>query len=89
MKLADVKPQRKRVKLAADRFENGPVELLINIRKMREGRGLSLRECAKPSGISCATLARIEWGATPDLASALRMAAFLDMPLEKIWGLKP
>jgi DNA-binding XRE family transcriptional regulator len=74
---------------AAKRPPTDPqVKLISNLRLLRRGRNISLRDAAKASRISPATLSRIELGYDPDLATALRAAAFYEKPVEQIWRLK-
>ena len=61
--------------------------LIAPLKKMREERLLSLRECAAASGIDVSSLHRMERGAEPSLRIALMAAAFYEMPVEKIWRL--
>jgi DNA-binding XRE family transcriptional regulator len=42
----------------------------------------------KAISVSNATLCQIEHGCTPRLDSALKIAAFVDIPVEDIWALK-
>jgi len=65
------------------------VRLLVDIKAMREKRGVTLRQCEQASGISNALLSQIEHGMyTPRLDTALRLASFLQLPVESIWALK-
>ena len=65
------------------------VRLLVDIKAMRAKRGVSLRQCEYASGISSALFSQIEHQEfTPRLDTALRMAAFLQLPVESIWALK-
>jgi transcriptional regulator with XRE-family HTH domain len=65
-----------------------PLILLCDLRAIRESARVCLRDASKASGISAATLSRIELGATPDLPTALRAAAFYERPIDKIWKLE-
>lgn len=87
MKLREIKPKTKQAPFVKQRIAN-PLDLKVNIRAMRQQKGLSLRDCVKPSGISSATFLRVECGALPDLPTAFRMAHFLDLPIESIWNLR-
>ena len=62
--------------------------LLIDLQGLRENKGVTLRQVEKAIKISNASICQIEHGCTPSLDSALRIAAFIDMPIEKIWALK-
>ena len=66
----------------------GKVELILDLRFIRKSKGLTLRDCEEPSGIDHATLSRIEQGRDPDLATALRYAQFVELPIERIWRAK-
>ena len=55
------------------------------VRRRREERGLSLRDVADQTGVSASTLSRIENGTgKPDADNIARLAAWLDMPIERI-----
>ena len=60
----------------------------MDIQDLRQERGITLRQVQKATGISNAVICQLEHGCTPRLDTALRLAAFLEMPVEKIWGLK-
>lgn len=62
--------------------------LVFDMRSAREAANLSVRDVAMASGASAATVARCEWGAMPDLASALRLANFYEKDVSGIWRLK-
>jgi DNA-binding XRE family transcriptional regulator len=85
MKLSQMKP-RKRVSVSASRPTK--TRLLIDLQGMRESKGVTLRQVQKAIGVSNATLCQIEHGCTPRLDSALRIAAFVELPVEQIWALK-
>lgn len=57
-----------------------------SLRNLRERHQLTLRDVAKYSGVSVATIARIEWGAECNLSQALKLAHFFETTVEKIWG---
>ena len=60
-------------------------ELGSAIRRRREERGLSLRDVADETGVSASTLSRIENGTgKPDADNIARLAAWLDMPIERV-----
>jgi len=62
-------------------------ELGHYLRKKRERDGLSLRDAARDTGISAATLSRIEnENGIPDSANLARLAEWLNIPLERIMG---
>ena len=62
--------------------------LLVDIRSMRVDKGLTLRSAAEASGVSHTTLWRIELGREPDLWTALMLARFYEIDVQKIWMLK-
>jgi DNA-binding XRE family transcriptional regulator len=55
---------------------------------MRESKGVTIRQVEKHIKVSNATLCQIEHGCTPRLDSALKIAAFIELPVERIWALK-
>ena len=60
-------------------------ELGSAIRRRREEQGLSLRDVADKTGVSASTLSRIENGTgKPDADNIARLAAWLDMPIERV-----
>src|SRR5437867_11994231 len=60
-------------------------ELGTAIRRRREQQGLSLRDVAEKTGVSASTLSRIENGTgKPDADNIARLAAWLDMPIERV-----
>src|SRR6185369_48506 len=60
-------------------------ELGSAIRRRREEHGLSLRDVADQTGVSASTLSRIENGTgKPDADNIARLAAWLDMPIERV-----
>ena len=66
---------------------NDKVKLLMNLRALRKEAGLSLDFVVSRSGINKSILSRMEIGEAPGLVNALRMARFLNTPVEQIWGL--
>jgi DNA-binding XRE family transcriptional regulator len=85
MKLSQMKP-RKRVAITAQRPTK--TRLLVDLQGMRESKGVTIRQTEKAIKVSNATLCQIEHGCTPRLDSALKIAAFLELPVEMIWALK-
>lgn len=60
-------------------------ELGSAIRRRREEQVLSLRDVADETGVSASTLSRIENGTgKPDADNIARLAAWLDMPIERV-----
>lgn len=65
-----------------------PSKLYCCLRSLRQKHGLSLREVAKHSGVSHATLARMEAGHECCLSHAIKVADFFETAVEKIWNTK-
>jgi len=60
-------------------------ELGSAVRRRREQQGMSLRDLADETGVSASTLSRIENGTgKPDADNIARLAAWLDMPIERV-----
>jgi len=60
-------------------------ELGSAVRRRREQQNLSLRDVADQTGVSASTLSRIENGTgKPDADNIARLAAWLDMPIERV-----
>src|SRR5438045_8958218 len=60
-------------------------ELGDAMRRRREQQGMSLRDVAEETGVSSAALSRIENGTgKPDADNIARLAAWLDMPIERV-----
>src|SRR2546429_7470501 len=60
-------------------------ELGDAMRRRREQQGMSLRDVAEKTGVSASTLSRIENGTgKPDADNIARLAAWLDMPIERV-----
>jgi transcriptional regulator with XRE-family HTH domain len=60
-------------------------ELGSAVRRRRAQQGLSLRDVATETGVSASTLSRIENGTgKPDADNIARLAAWLDMPIERV-----
>jgi len=60
-------------------------ELGSAIRRRREQHDMSLRDLADETGVSASTLSRIENGTgKPDADNIARLAAWLDMPIERV-----
>jgi DNA-binding XRE family transcriptional regulator len=85
MKLADMKPSKR---VLATTKKPTKTRLLVDLQGLREGKGVTIRQVEKAIQVSNATLCQIEHGCTPRLDSALKIAAFVDIPVEKIWALK-
>jgi DNA-binding XRE family transcriptional regulator len=76
----------KRISVTAQRPTK--TRLLVDIKGMRESKGVTIRQVEKHIKVSNATLCQIEHGCTPRLDSALKIAAFIELPVERIWALK-
>src|SRR3989442_16043796 len=60
-------------------------ELGDAVRRRREQQGMSLREVAEETDVPASTLSRIENGTgKPDADNIARLAAWLDMPIERV-----
>ena len=60
-------------------------ELGDAVSRRREEQGMSLRDVAEETGVSASTLSRIENGTgKPDADNIARLAAWLDMPIERV-----
>jgi transcriptional regulator with XRE-family HTH domain len=61
------------------------VDLLADlIRSRRKGENLSLRDAAGQAGVSAPTLQRIEAGQVPNTASLMRIADWLEIPVDDL-----
>ena len=69
----------------ANKTRVNTAELGNAIRRRREQKALSLRDVAEETGVSASTLSRIENGTgKPDADNIARLAAWLDMPIERV-----
>jgi transcriptional regulator with XRE-family HTH domain len=69
----------------ANKTRVNTAELGSAIRRRREQQSLSLRDVADETGVSASTLSRIENGTgKPDADNIARLAAWLDMPIERV-----
>src|SRR5438477_8918049 len=60
-------------------------ELGDAVRRRREQQGMSLRDVAEETGVSASTLSRIENSTgKPDADNIVRLASWLDMPIERV-----
>jgi len=85
VKLSQMKPS-KRVSVEVQR--PAKTRLLVDLRELRESKGVTLRQVAEATGVSNPSLCQTEHGCTPSLETALRIAAFIELPVEKIWALR-
>lgn len=65
------------------------VELLLDLRGLRKAAGMPLEQVVKLSGVCKSNYERLQKGATPSLDNALKLARFLQLPVEQIWRLSP
>lgn len=64
---------------------DAPLELAELARLVREHRGtMSVRQAAQDAGVSFSTLGRVEAGMQPDLATFLRLCAWLGVEPERL-----
>ena len=63
-------------------------QMIFDLTAARTSAGLSVRDVAKQCGVSSATQSRVERGGLPDIATALRLAAFYEKRVEDIWKLR-
>ena len=89
MKLAKMKPIVRSGGYANPSRRTGTIRLLVDLKRMRRERGITIRQAGAALGISSGIVCQIENGCSPSIESALRFAAFVDVPVEKIWALKP
>ncbi|MBU6232490.1 helix-turn-helix domain-containing protein [Patescibacteria group bacterium] len=90
MNIYEIKPKAK-YKLASGKRKDSndaPTKLLMDVRGIRQEQRLSLRDVSEATGFDLASLLRIEQGRTPSLENALRYAEIMQVPVEKIWGLR-
>src|SRR6266542_1884233 len=73
---------------AADQPTAIAVEELGRLVKEHRGRQ-SIRQAAAEAGVSFSTLSRVEAGAQPDLATFLRLCAWLEVPPERFFRAGP
>jgi DNA-binding XRE family transcriptional regulator len=85
--LSQMNPRKHR-QITSARSRTSPTKLLVDLAQMRRDRGISMRQVEEVIGVSNASLCQIENGCNPSLEAALAIAAFVEMPVEKIWALK-
>jgi DNA-binding XRE family transcriptional regulator len=61
---------------------------IADLRKLRQEAKLTVEKAAEMIGIPDQSLSRLENGSLPTLANALKIARFLQWPMEEIWGLE-
>ena len=66
---------------------SGKVKLLLDLRRMRIERGITLRQIEAATGLANAIWSQVERGKSPSIETALRIASFVETPIEKIWAL--
>jgi transcriptional regulator with XRE-family HTH domain len=64
------------------------VVLRMDLRALRNEAGVSASYVAGKTGMGLSTYERVETGAAPSLANALKLAKFLELPVEEIWGME-
>jgi len=69
-------------------YEHKGATLYCCLRSLREKYSITLREVAKHSGVSHATVSRMESGMECQLSQALKLANFFETTVDKIWDLK-
>lgn len=84
VKLNSIKPRPPKKRTWLHKAET---VLLIDLAKLRTDKGITLRDAAKACGLMTGTYYRIECGGTPSYRAAFKVAAFIDLPMEKIWKL--
>lgn len=84
MKLSDFKPTKRQPRTQRP----SKTVLLVDLKAMREEHGVTLRQAQAAFGVNNSALWQAEQGCTPSLQTALRIADFVEMPVEKIWALK-
>ncbi len=87
MKLSQIKPKPK-VGSKALLKRPPKTRLLVDLSALRKDRGVTIRDVEKATGIPNPVVCQTELGCTPALETALRIAAFVELPVEKIWALK-
>lgn len=85
-KLSDLKPS-KRNSRSPSRIST-TVNLLVDLGALRKSKGVTLEQVGQAMSLSCAAICHVERGCTPSIETALRYAAFVELPVEKIWALK-
>lgn len=58
---------------------------VTRLREFRHRRGLTQAEVAERSGVSVAAVWAAERGADVSLTTAVKLAAFYDTPIERLW----
>lgn len=59
---------------------------LTRLERLRRVHGWTLRDIADGAGVARGTVARAMLGHAPNVLMALRIAKFLDLTAEDIWG---
>jgi transcriptional regulator with XRE-family HTH domain len=57
----------------------------LDLRTERMNRGVTIETLAAETGVSRATIIRLEQGATPQAPTAKRVAAFFDLKATDLW----
>jgi DNA-binding XRE family transcriptional regulator len=83
--ITTLKPHRNRNALFTRRPPK--THLLIDLAAIRRERGVTIHQVSHETGLGAPMLCEIEHGVTPRLDTALRLATFIEQPVEKIWAL--
>jgi DNA-binding XRE family transcriptional regulator len=63
------------------------VKLKVDIKGLRREANVGLVRAAAMVDVSPSTLERVEAGWSPGIVTALKVARFMQMPVEEIWGI--
>ena len=63
-----------------------PAKPKTKLQVLRESANIGVRELAGYSGVSPATISRIESGRVPDLYNALKLSRFFETSVEDLFG---
>lgn len=66
----------------------GRARLKVDIRGLRREAGVGQVKAASLMDVAPMTLDRIEAGQAPNLVTALKIARFMQMAVEEIWGIE-
>jgi DNA-binding XRE family transcriptional regulator len=61
--------------------------LLVDLTAIRQKHGITVAQAAAACGFTYAVWQRLEAGGSPSLDTALRIARFIEMPVEQIWAI--
>jgi DNA-binding XRE family transcriptional regulator len=80
--ISQIKPKRKREPTAWKRLRKG---FTCSAHELRERAGLTLRDVAQATGLSTATIQRMELGYECNTSNALVLAKFFETSVEKMF----